>query len=1033
MSERLGDSKADPNFGIESHSAARIRHLCDTTPGLQALWIFGSRARGDHRARSDIDFEADAPGWSARAHVAFTDALKHLTIVYPIDCVWRQQAALPDEFRDRIARDRRPFWSLRRPAAEVATAAGGIQLKRFQTDVLTQLATYIDELKKHEAQSRAAAATLRAMEGMQEAAREAADFPKRTWAALKQSGALPAAFAEQPYSSRWAGEGDASDRKAGALDLPIPNVCLKVPTGGGKTLLAAASVARVFGTYLQRHSGLVLWVVPNEAIYRQTLTALRDPDHPYRSLLNNAGAGRVKVLEKTSPLNRIDIESHLCVMVLMLQSAARQSKETLRFFRDRGNVLGFLPGEDDIEAHWALLARVPNLDVYSAYGGSTPQARAQKGSIVKSSLGNVMRLLRPMVVIDEGHHAYSDTALRTLDGFNPCFMLELSATPRIGGRGTDKSIRGSNILCDVRGTDLDDAEMIKLPIHVDVQRWNDWQSCLAASLAQLNALQREASALQADTARYIRPILLVQVERTGAELRDSGFIHAEDAKAYLMQLGLAERQIAIKTSDKNELAQPENIDLLSPTCEVRAIITKAALQEGWDCPFAYVLCALAAGRAPAAMTQLVGRILRLPHAVKTGRAALDACYVQCYDANTAEVVKGIKKALEGEGMGDLAVQVSGGSDGAAAAHAVTLKRRPQFAQLRLFVPTVTWAEAGEPRRALVYDSDVLAHLDWAALNVDALAREWAPNAQGAWGEHLAIDLSILSRGHSFAEADIDRSELKLDRARLVRALIDVAPNAWWVWGWVNEVLTRLRGQGHDERVLAASSTSLVERLRIDIEAERDRLAQSVFEGFVQQGRIEFRLRADRTDHELPLDVAMALTGALPPELQRADGRAVQKSLLEPALHTPDINQFEAQFAGYLDEKSALRWWHRNVAKTQYGLQGWKRHKVYPDFVFGVLQEGGSSRTVVMETKGLHLQGSTDTDYKHALLDRLSAAFSDERFTAVGELELTHTGRADVVCDLVFDQGWKGIVEQRYFNAPILQTRAGPDDTVAECC
>lgn len=126
MSERLGDSNADPNFGIESHGAARIRQLCDTTPGLKALWIFASRARGDHRARSDIDFEADAPNWSARDHVAFTDALKHLPIVYPVDCVWRQQAALPDEFRDRIARDRRSFWSPHRPTAEVASASGGI-------------------------------------------------------------------------------------------------------------------------------------------------------------------------------------------------------------------------------------------------------------------------------------------------------------------------------------------------------------------------------------------------------------------------------------------------------------------------------------------------------------------------------------------------------------------------------------------------------------------------------------------------------------------------------------------------------------------------------------------------------------------------------------------------------------------------------------------------------------------------------------------------------------------------------------------
>src|SRR5204863_6271673 len=103
---------------------------------------------------------------------------------------------------------------------------------------------------------------------------------------------------------------------------------------------------------------------------------------------------------------------------------------------------------------------------------------------------------------------------------------------------------------------------------------------------------------------------------------EAGFIHADHARAFLLQLGLHEREIAIKTSEKDELSEPENQDLLSPANEIRGIITKQALQEGWDCPFAYVLCALAAGRNPAALTQLLGRILRQPHVAKTWRAAL---------------------------------------------------------------------------------------------------------------------------------------------------------------------------------------------------------------------------------------------------------------------------------------------------------------------------------------------------------------------------------------------------------------------------
>lgn len=125
---------------------------------------------------------------------------------------------------------------------------------------------------------------------------------------------------------------------------------------------------------------------------------------------------------------------------------------------------------------------------------------------------------------------------------------------------------------------------------------------------------------------------------------------------------------------------------------------------------------------------------------------------------------------------------------------------------------------------------------------------------------------------------------------------------------------------------------------------------------------------------------------------------------------------------------ALRWWHRNVAKAQYGLQGRQRHKVYPDFVFAHVAGDGQPRMVVLETKGLHLQGP-DTAYKQALLARLSAAFRDERYASSGELVL-EGGRERLVCDLVFDAAWRGELDQRYFDprsarsgaASLMETR-----------
>jgi len=106
----------------------------------------------------------------------------------------------------------------------------------------------------------------------------------------------------------------------------------------------------------------------------------------------------------------------------------------------------------------------------------------------------------------------------------------------------------------------------------------------------------------------IRPILLVRGERTGKEQRDSGLVHAEDAREYLMEkLGAKAEEIRLKTSENDELGSE---DLLLPTCEVRYILTKDALREGWDCPFAYILAILSKTTANTALTQMIGRVLR---------------------------------------------------------------------------------------------------------------------------------------------------------------------------------------------------------------------------------------------------------------------------------------------------------------------------------------------------------------------------------------------------------------------------------------
>ncbi len=981
------------DFGLDTGTVRALRDAFASQPGIERVWIFGSHARGDAHERSDVDLAIDAPEWDGYAFSVLQSALDRLQLVRKIDPVhW--QSIKDEKFRAQIERDRKIFWEPRRYAAEPGEM-GTVELKDFQRAALAQLASYVDELVKRAGLAERKVQALRAAEI--DVALNEIDFPLQAWNSLRDAGKLPPAQAKQEYSSRF----DGAER-------PVPNVCLKLPTGGGKTLLATAAIARLQSSYYRRHTGLVLWIVPNEAIYRQTKKALSDRDHAYRQLLNVAGAGRVKILEKDSPVSRADVESYLCVMLLMLQSAARQSKETLRFFRDRGNVHGFFPREDDLPRHHELLRLTPNYDVYASRGITVEEAARTMGSIIKDSLGNVMRLARPMVVIDEGHHAYTENALKTIDGFNPSFVLELSATPRVAKK---KGEHGANILVDVRGGDLERAEMIKLPINVDVRPWPDWKACLAASVAKLDELQRETDRLRADTGRYIRPILLVQVERTGADQAESGLIHADHAETYLRQLGFSKAQIAIKTSEKDELKQPENIDLLSPSCEVRAIITRQALQEGWDCPFAYVLCALAAGRNPAAVTQLVGRILRQPDVTRTWRAPLDESYVFCHDAQTGEVVTSIKKSLEVEGMGDLtaSVRTTGGTngDGGKIKH---IGRRAGLEELRIFLPRVTWRE-GDSRRELVYECDVLGNLPWEELDAARLAAGWKPAAEAPQEQRFRIDLGILSPTGSIAPTDEGQGPAVLDRVFVARAIGDLVPNTWLAFNLVGQVVARLLKDGCSEAMIASSSARLVEQLRADIVVQRDALAQRVFEHKVQSGDIEFRLRADRFDYEIPGELEIELPEKPVPLFNGA--KLLEKSLFDPFYESMVDNDFEGEFACYLDSQAALAWWHRNVARAHYGLQGWRRDRVYPDFVFLRTARAGKPVLVVMETKGAHLKNE-DTDYKKNLLATLTEAYSSARLKRAGELELAANGGPRIVCDLVFDENWENALNSRHF-------------------
>lgn len=821
------------------------------------------------------------------------------------------------------------------------------------------------------------------------------DWPAAAWKSMQAKGLIPQRKVGNqlaPFSPRF-----------DELGNPVPAVCYKIPTGGGKTLLATASISAMLGKLLLKNTGFILWIVPNEAIYTQTKKALENREHPYRQMLDKTAAGRVKLLEKDDRLDERDVEQNLCVMLLMLQSAGRESKETLKMFRDRGNVFGFVPDESDAEAHAAFKAAIPNLDCYDAsiYTANTP--------LVKSSLGNVLKIIRPIIIMDEQQKAYTALAFKTLFSFNPQFVLELSATPK-DLLPKNEAHYYANVIVDVMGSELDREGMVKLPLNVKVKAGNDWRDCLREASERLTSLQVIADRYQSDGGRYIRPILLVQVERVGADQRDGINIHAEDAKEYLMKLGYADDEIAIKTSEKNELKAEGNQDLLSPQCRIRAIITKAALQEGWDCPFAYVLCSLAASRNMSAMTQLTGRILRQPYAEKTGVAALDECYVYCNHDATREVIEGIKKGLEADGMADLALQVreidgdTGGANNGVQKR--KLNRRKEYAKTEVFLPKVMWVGDGAPRD-LDYERDVLLDIDWDNVDVDAIAQRVPINAVAPSSQMFKVRANVTD-GHGVVEADmavaIDEYVV-FDPVYVVRAVSDIVPNAWLAYNLVERLIKALKARGFDDVKLGKLSSVVIEELRKGVELQRDSMAEVKFMQNVDRGLIQFRLRTDGNNWKVPQTIETDLPEDSP-QLARNSGGVIEKSMFTP-VYAAEFNSQERDFACYIDEYKALKWWHRNVAKAgQYSVQGWRRNKVYPDFLFALSEIDGKEHLMVWETKGDQLAGNLDTEYKQKLLAKMSAAFAIDASKSAGQVEIEIDRGATVQCELVLMSDWK---------------------------
>ena len=773
------------------------------------------------------------------------------------------------------------------------------------------------------------------------------DWVQRAWAKTA---------AGRPYFSRRNGLGEQ-----------LPVFCLKIPTGGGKTLLATRVIGLVNAHFRQSRRGLVLWIVPTTQIYNQTLKALKDRDHPYRQQLDLSSGQRTLILEKTTAFGPPDVAENLCVLLLMLPSANRQTKETLRVFRDSGGFDRFFPPDDDPAAHAELLEGHPNLDTFEQTAGFW-------GRYVKTSLGNTVRVLKPLIILDEGHKAYSASAKETLEGFNPCMIVELSATP----------VKGANVLVEILGRELNAEEMIKLDLHIRNKAGGDWRGTLLESVEHREALEAEARLHEAASGTYIRPICVIQVERTGRQQRKPGYIHTNDVREYLLQHpGIAPEHIAVKTSSKDELKEVDDIGgLLSRDCPIRFIITKQALQEGWDCPFAYVLTILTNPMSKTGITQLVGRILRQPYASKTGVALLDESYVFCFSRRGNELLKEVRKGFGLEGLQGLEGRVVSDDGPFRPPERLTTRQRARYraAAQDLVLPAFMIRDKNG-WRLVRYEADILSRVPWDDIDLSALRD--LELGEGSGGDALLVTNltgGALAPKPEVADArdpgnrkaldteDPDGGGDPVDYFFAASHLLDLVPNPWQGRDLARRAFEALLERYPLKRV-ASNHVFVLEELRRQIEMERDRLSREVFRDLLESGRMRFLVVADDLDcYRLPEKIEVPKAK----QANREDGKPYQRNLFDMTTED-DLNQFENKVATYLDQQARLFFWYRNRARKDYYVQGWKPRRIYADFIVTLRddepgEDDGFREVFVVETKGVHLKASEDTEYKRSVFD-----------------------------------------------------------------
>lgn len=757
----------------------------------------------------------------------------------------------------------------------------------------------------------------------------------------------------------------------------VPHICVKVPTAGGKTFIACNALKTIFDAFDYDKSKSVVWLVPSITILDQTIKNLKDPGHPYRQKINTLFLNKVDVFDKAALLqgngfNPTIVKEQLNIFVISFDSLRARNKEDRKAYQENGNLQSFGPmiGNDE--------------DI---------------------TLMRVIQALNPVVVVDESHNAESDLSVEMLINLNPCFILDLTATPR----------KNSNIISFVDAIELKKEHMVKLPVIV--YNHHDKTEVINSALQLQRKLELQAIEEQKNGGRYIRPIVLFQAQPKNAEDNTT----FEKLKEKLIELKIPAEQIKIKTAYINEL---KTEDLMSPDCPVRYIITVNALKEGWDCPFAYILASLADKSSAVDVEQILGRVLRQPYVAKHAFPLLNLCYVLTASSKFLDTLDNIVKGLNKAGFSDKDYKISDTTIQKETVQNEPLTQLTVFATedpstgdlsadidmsriVALIEPSAISGEVSEIESLAIRQTEAFeARVSEAAASssislpseiqqlvktytIKQLFKEQAARIHipkfylkvpandifGQREETLVLDKENLLEGFQLSKADtniaFDSITSELYKVDLDDTKKDHTPTFIKLDGNIKESIMAyiLDPSKKDSRV-----KNLTRRI-IDLIGKIDPIPHKEIEKYITRILLDFTDEqfTDLLDHEFSYvdkikskikTLSEAFAEQKFKDFLDTDKVVVQPSFILPSQIIPGetakditkslyereagMNGFEERVINEIANLNNIAFWTRNIERKGFCINGFINH--YPDFII----QTKSGKTLLLETKGDHL-------------------------------------------------------------------------------